>query len=135
MFDGEEYTTIIKGSTHIPFDSRESGGYEITEYMFRKHVGAPPDHLCNNTAQLTIRADLIIAYIKKPTLEYIFELIDVDMNLPIVFEIKTWCEENLGEFNWLSGTVIKSRMSMPRSYPIFEMACETDAVAFKLRWL
>lgn len=137
MFDGEEYITITKGSMHIPIGSISPGGYEITEYIFRKDIGVPADKYLNSSLNLTQHAELVIAYTKKPTLEYIFELIDVDTTLPIVDEIKNWCDENLEEYNWTTGKIIKNRLGTPTSgsYPIFEMPEESDAIGFKLRWL
>lgn len=133
MFDGVEYVSIRKGPDHRAFG--ELPEYQLVEYLFKKDVGFPPKWLRDDALGLTQWADLVIAYVTEPTFEYIFEMIDVDVELPVVGEIINWCSENLEEWNWLTGTVIKSRAGFPRSYLIFETPNEEDAVAFKLRWL
>lgn len=133
MFDENSYKIITKHyDRDNPWREATAGpGYVLVKFIYRKDV---PD--CRGKLGNVISwADYVIGYEVKPRFgDHVFELFDVDMISPVVGEIKNWCDENLREYNMLVGVVIKSRIGMPRKFPIFEMWHEDDAMAFKLVW-
>jgi hypothetical protein len=57
---------------------------------------------------------------------YIFMMLGSAVKTPVVPEVLKWCEENIGERDKLWKTVPLGDIQILR---------ETDAFAFKLRWL
>ncbi len=134
MFSEETHTVIERRYKSGHMVGMSLPDYEMIKFVIRKEQSPLVEEL-EFEMQLVDMADYIIGYKIAPSLKYVFELYEVDVTNPIVGEMQVWCKENLKEYKGFMVQVIKNRVGMPRSFPVFEMDDEIDATAFKLRWM
>ncbi len=136
---------MFSPTTHMTIERVYDGGftagvdlsvYDLVKFVVRnEYVELSDSRYGDSVYQLMTQADFVIGYRTAPSAKHVFELFEVDTNMPIVGEIQNWCAENLKEWGGFSAEVIKNRIGMPRQFPVFEMNDDVDATAFKLRWM